>query len=370
MRGARIYTLPAMANADSLRHLTSLHRFSELHVRESRSMGFTATTREEHAQWKRDLRVRLAGLTGLDRMEMIPPETFVRGSFKEDGYTREEILLKTEPDVWMPVSVLVPDDVKKGERRPAVIAAHGHMSTGRMAVTGRADVRGVRELIARYNYDYGVRFARAGLVAFCPDARGMGERREGVRPEDLDAPDPCCTCAAVNHMATGLGRTLTGLWTWDHMRLLDYIGTRGDCDASRIAGAGFSSGGQQILWLSAMDDRVSRAVVSGYFYGYRDSLLALPGNCSCNYVARLWESVDMGDLGALIAPRPLLAETGDKDDLNGARGAANAVEQVSIARGAYALYGRPDLPRHVVFDGGHRWRGVEALEHLLEMRAS
>ena len=45
--------------------------------------------------------------------------------------------------------------------------------------------------------------------------------------------------------------------------------------------------------------------------------LGYAGNCSCNYVPHLFEHVDMGDVGALIAPRPLLVETGTHDDLNG-----------------------------------------------------
>ncbi len=72
----------------------------------------------------------------------------------------------------------------------------------------------------------------------------------------------------------------------------------------------------------------------------------------------------MGDLGALVAPRPLMVETGLQDPLNGRRGAANAIEQVHIARRAYVVHGAPDLPRHVIFDGGHVWRGRESLGFL------
>ena len=54
--------------------------------------------------------------------------------------------------------------------------------------------------------------------------------------------------------------------------------------------------------VTALDDRVKCAVVSGYFYGYKQSLLEQHQNCSCNYVPRLYEHVDMGDVGALIAP--------------------------------------------------------------------
>src|SRR5437870_3817754 len=38
----------------------------------------------------------------------------------------------------------------------------------------------LREAITHYHYDYGVQFARASVMAFCPDARGFGERLEKI----------------------------------------------------------------------------------------------------------------------------------------------------------------------------------------------
>jgi hypothetical protein len=140
------------------------------------------------------------------------------------------------------------------------------------------------------------------------------------------------------------------------MRLIDYIETRKDCGPERIGCGGLSGGGLQTLWLSAMDDRVKCAVVSGYFYGYKDSLLKM-FNCSCNYVPHLWEYVDIGDIGALIAPRPLLIETGDMDPLNGERGLVNVTEQVEITRRAYKFLNAGEKLYHHIFEGKHRWNG-------------
>jgi hypothetical protein len=78
-------------------------------------------------------------------------------------------------------------------------------------------------------------------------------------------------------------------------------------------------------------------------------------------VPRLWESFDMGDVGALIAPRALMIETGDADPLNGASGIRNVRSQVAIARRAYALLGIEERLGHSVFAGEHRWNGVEAI---------
>jgi dienelactone hydrolase len=168
----------------------------------------------------------------------------------------------------------------------------------------------------------------------------------------------------LSHITIPLGQTITGMWTWDLMRLIDYVAERPECDADRIGCAGLSGGGLQTLWVSALDERVKCSVISGYFYGYRDSLLKLGGCCSCNYVPHLWELADMGDIGALIAPRPLLIETGDQDECNGERGVANATEQVEIARQAYSLLDATNRVFHHVFPGHHRWNGTRAIPWL------
>ena len=117
----------------------------------------------------------------------------------------------------------------------------------------------------------------------------------------------------------------------------------------------------QTLYFAALDTRVDCAVISGYFYGVRDSLLEMPNNCCCNIVPRLWEHFDMGDLGAMIAPRPLLIESGDTDSLNGARGIKNVMSQVAVTRRAYKALKSGDRLYHDIFAGEHRWNGIHAI---------
>jgi hypothetical protein len=74
----------------------------------------------------------------------------------------------------------------------------------------------------------------------------------------------------------------------------------------------------------------------------------------------------MGDLGALIAPRPLLIETGDADGLNGKSGLANVLPQVAQTRRAYTLYDADAALLHDVFPGGHKWHGDPAVQWLCQ----
>jgi hypothetical protein len=67
------------------------------------------------------------------------------------------------------------------------------------------------------------------------------------------------------------------------------------------------------------------------------------------------------DLGALMAPRPLLVESGTDDLLFPV---AAAIESVRRTRVVYDLLGADDRLVHDVFEGGHQWHGTEALPFL------
>jgi hypothetical protein len=67
------------------------------------------------------------------------------------------------------------------------------------------------------------------------------------------------------------------------------------------------------------------------------------------------------DLGALVAPRPLLIETGTDDLLFPV---AAATESVRRTRLVYDDRGAGDRLAHDVFEGGHQWHGTRALPFL------
>lgn len=324
----------------------------------ARKMGFRAKTRAQWTAWRRTFGAKLRELTGYATLRKAPLKPKVTESIPWQGVTRQRVEIQVEAGVWMPFYALIPPG-----RGPfsAVLCPHGHGSGGKLAPAGVRHTAELAKKIEYHNYDYGVQFARAGLIAFCPDARGFGERREPGAPDALLSN----SCAALNARGMPLGQTVAGMWAWDLSRLIDYAATRKDCRPGAVGCAGLSGGGLQTLYASALDERIRAAVVSGYFYGAKESLLDML-NCWCNYVPHLFEYADLGDLAALIAPRPLLIETGDKDYLNGASGLKNVTPQVAIARRAYRLLGAQKDLKHVVFDGEHRWHGEVAVPWLVE----
>ncbi len=328
--------------------------------RYARKDAFQGHTAEEFEAWRQEMRALLKGLLGWEKMETCPLEPVTEDMvlLYNGDIRREHIRIQVEPEVWMPMYLLIP--AKAGPKTPVILCPPGHNGAGKYTVAGYEGCEAVTEKIRHYHYDYGLQAAKLGYVAVCPDCRGFGERRE--RLSDAWSPDTAMggDCYWLAHMGEPLGIPVAGMLTWDLTRALDHLTERGNWDTEHIGCLGFSGGGMQTLWLTALDDRVSWAGISGYLYGYRDALLIENRNCSCNYVPHLWEHLDMGDIASLIAPRPLWIQSCRDDRLNGPRGIVNAVEQVDIVRAAYDLFAAGDRLEHEICGGPHQWHG----EHL------
>ena len=85
--------------------------------------------------------------------------------------------------------VLVPNDLAPSERRPAILAAHGH-GGGKDDVCGIGHGEAERvDRIVALNYDYARQFALRGYVVIAPDWRAFGERRAGGSAPNRDVCD-------------------------------------------------------------------------------------------------------------------------------------------------------------------------------------
>lgn len=333
--------------------LRGMQRKFDKYARQDAFMGDTQAAFEE---WRENARNTLKELIGWKYMEECPLEAqVVERVTVEQDIVREKVVIQVEPEVYMPMYILIPPKKKK-EKQECFLALPGHMGAGKYSVAGCKEYAVVQKAIERFHYDYGMQLAKRGYVAICPDSRGFGERRdEAMQKEGDEAAFIAGSCFHLSHMAEPLGETVIGMCTWDVCRLIDYVVERNEWRLDTLGVAGFSGGGMQALWASAIDDRIKRVIISGYLYGYKDSHQLLNGNCNCNYVPHLWEHFDMGDIASLIAPRPLAVQSCREDHLNGPRGLENVKEQLAIVRRAYALYHAEDLIVHDVREGGHCW---------------
>lgn len=324
----------------------------------SRQYAYNAKTKEEHEKWYSSVSSRLAEILGITRCIPTSPSpklTETRQIEKNEygeGFTAEKWIIETEPTVFMPFWLLRP----KSPNGAAMLLPHGHgggkdlyigFSESDHSLSGRPE-------------SFGFSLARNGYFVAAPDARGAGERRErGAQRESSSSSHRemlnACIC---------LGITPIGGMVWDLARLFDFVADIPEVDDSRIGCAGMSGGGEQTLYFAALDRRCALAITSGYFYGFRDSLMLQPQNCGCNYAPYLYETVDMGDIGAMIAPRPLFIESGINDHLAGQSGIDNVYSQVKIAQSAYSVLRSPQKIVHSVHPGGHEWVGDGMLDFL------
>ena len=76
---------------------------------------------------------------------------------------------------------------------------------------------------------------------------------------------------------------------------------------------GFSYGGTCALFLAALDDRLAAAVVSGYLSSWA-SAHTVPWNmCGSQVLPAMLGTLEHVDVAMLVAPRPLLVESGTGD---------------------------------------------------------
>lgn len=328
-------------------YYTTLEFYDRLFETQGRQFALTARTLAEYNEWKKTLRERLVEITGISRcFPCQGRHEFVRTE-KVAGFEAEYHVLETEPGILMPFYLLRPG--RTAGAAPVLVIPHGHGGGKETVLEGQGKF--VREAL------------EDGFLVACPDERGSGDRREF--PQQGEEPEKRRGNSHRELLQVGInfGRTVIGTAVWDLMRLADYLlglPETGDF----LACAGMSGGGQQTLWFAALDDRVQAAITSGYFYGYRESLLKLPQNCACNFVPYLFETADMGELGALIAPRPFFVESGRKDPLSGSTGLENVENQLAVTRRAYSLFGAEEALRHSVHEGGHQWVGDGMREFL------
>ncbi|MEM2906081.1 MAG: alpha/beta fold hydrolase [Candidatus Bathyarchaeia archaeon] len=318
------------------------------------SLAFNAMNEEQWRAWRSALEAKL-----IELMEEWPepcdlePQLLER--VEEEHYVREKVVFQSEPGVDVPAYVLVPKGLKPSERRPALLCAHGH-GNGKDDVVGNTygDAERAR-WVKETNYDYARQLALRGYVTLAPDWRGFGERSRGYRYQGRDG------CDVVQLKASLLGLNPLTLNVWDAIRSIDYLETRPEVKPDRIGMVGLSYGGTVTLFTAALDQRVKAAVVSGYLNSFRAFALGLGNFCGSQVVPGLLRYGEMWDVAGLIAPRPVLVESGTRDlgfPIEAARLAFTRLKRV------YEVLGVPERCEMDEFEGGHRFHGVKAVDWL------
>lgn len=258
----------------------------------------------------------------------------VLSSTKEGGYTRQYIKYVSGSE-QVPAYLLIPD--KQGNN-PAVLIHHQH---NREHHLGKSEVCG---LAGNPLQAFGPALAKKGFVVLTPDAVCFEERRE----------DP----------------TVEGFDFWQHFHVACYRIVKGDClmkqvltdamngisllaglpyvDRNRIGTLGHSMGGNTVLFLAALDERISFACASGSACTYEHRMANGVGIEMASVIPGFHGPYDMDDLVALTAPRKLLLVSAEEDKYS-----MDAPEIVEKAGKAYEEKEVPENLQHKRYPGGH-----------------
>ena len=294
--------------------------------------------------WRARTRGRLTDLLG-EFPRGVPLRAEVTDREDLGEYTRERIVYDTEETMSVPGYLLVPH--RRQRRGPAIVAVHGH-GPGKEEIAGvGTDGPGAGA--------YAHQLAQAGYVVLAPDLRCFGERADR-------APDDRYLCDANLVAAVAAGRSPLAANLYDLVCSIDLLEEHPLVDPARIGVAGFSYGGTMALFLAAWDTHVRAAVVSGFFSSWKAAHRVPYNLCGSQVLFGMLGTIEHVDLGALVAPRALMIESGTEDllfPLDAARGAVGELGSVYEAMRAPS-----GTLVHHVFEGDHRWDGTTALAFL------
>lgn len=317
--------------------------------------AFSAASEREARTWRSKAMAKLRDLLG----EM-PPSIPLSAETVEEvdcgTYTRQKIIFDSDSHSSVPAYVLVPKNIQAPA--PALLCLHGH-GPGKDVVAGvtTADERFSEEQkissIQQHNYDYAHQFAERGYITLTFDFRCFGERSDMATP--LRNHDRC----DLQFMRGALlGINLLALHVHDTIRAIDYLDERLEVDSRRIGCVGLGFGGTMTMWATTLDKRIRAAAISGYFGQFDSFAINQAHICGSQFVPALRRYFDLADIAALIAPRPLLVQSGTTDPVFSVPSVKSAFADL---KHAYKVWGVPEYLSHDLFEGGHQFNSEPAV---------
>ena len=150
-------------------------------------------------------------------------------------------------------------------------------------------------------------------------------------------------------------RTYAAMMLWDLMRCVDILAGRPEVDPERIGVGGLSMGGEWTMWVATCDERLKVAVVSGWMCT-TEGVFSVR-NCACWELPGFVELMDVCEVHLLVAPRPLLFESAERDGCFPIRYTRQGYARV---RAGYKVFGAEQAVQQDAFPGVHEWHGVVA----------
>jgi dienelactone hydrolase len=288
---------------------------------------------DDYAKSTEPQRQRLGEVLGMLPAPTMPMNPKSRQIYDEPKWTGYEVTLDVYPDVYAYGILLLPKDLKPGEKRPVIVCQHG--------LEGKpVDVVNPK-MKTPYYASFGAALADKGYIVFAPQNPYIGHDKFRV----------------LQRKGNPLGLSLFSFIIRQHERILDWLATLPNVDADHLAFYGLSYGGKTAMRVPAMVPRYCLSICSGDFneWIWKNVSVDFPASYmfSPEYEMpefNLGNTFNYAEMAALIAPRPFMVERGHDDGVGIDEWVA--YEFAKVRR----LYSRLKLPERTTiefFAGGH-----------------
>jgi len=258
-----------------------------------------------------------------------------------------ELVLDVHPDVFAWGYLLLPKDLKRGERRPVVVCQHGLEGVPNDVVKDDPGSQGYH-----YYKAFAARLAERGFVVFAPHNpyRGGDEFR------------------VLQRKANPLKLSLFSIIIAQHDRILDWLSELPFVNSKRIGFYGLSYGGKTAMRVPALLDRYALSICSGDFNEWVRKNVSVDFPASYMFTGEyempewnLGPTFDYAELAALIAPLPFMVERGHDDGVGIDEWVAYEYAKVRRLYDQLSIAERTSIE---FFDGPHTINGKATFEFL------
>jgi dienelactone hydrolase len=275
----------------------------------------------------------------------LPPNPRSRLVYDEPKYRGYEVMLDVFPDVYAYGILLVPKDLKEGERRPCVVTQHG--------LEGRPQYVADPKVNNQPAYgQYGCKLAERGFVVFAPQNPYIG--RDLFR--------------TLVRKANPVGKHLFSIIIPQHQVITEWLAAQPFIDPERIALYGISYGGKTAMRVPAVVKRYCLSICSADFneWIWKNVSLDNPYTYVTTIEYEMFEwnlgnTFNYAEMAALIAPRPFMVERGHGD---GVAPDERVYYEYAKVKRLYDELKIGDRTEMEVFDGPHMIHGVGAFDFL------
>jgi dienelactone hydrolase len=291
--------------------------------------GITDAAAWCHAEPERRRQYReMMGLTELPPAGERPPvPVTVTGVVERPAYRIEKLYYESMPGLFVTANLYVPRDLSSPA--PGVLYVCGHGDNQKVWYQAHAR-----------------RFAELGFVCLIAETVQLGE---------VHGHHHGCYREGWFHWYSR-GYSPAQIEALNGIRALDLLAQRPEVDASRLGVTGTSGGGATSWWVAAADERVTVAAPSCGTATLRAHVgdRLLDDHCDCMWWINTYRW-DLADVGALIAPRPLMIASADRDSLNTIAAIREVHRQLVPL---YEMLGAPENLKLVTAPGPHAYHAI------------